>query len=143
MSVKSSFMAAVALSAVMLWSPVLRAEVTSIDDPAADKFFAEATAKAGFWGLMHYYESQVDQTYCGVASASIILNSLNVDAPPSPAIYPYRKFDQSNFFSEAVLAIKSPKLVHLGGLTLEELAAMIRVQTQSDPVRDYGSKSEG
>ena len=104
------------------WS---RADVIPFDADAAQGIFAEAKAKAGFWKLMTYYESQVDQTYCGVASAAIVLNSLGVDAPPSPAIYPYRKFDQTNFFSETVLAIKPPKLVHLSGLTLDELGKMI------------------
>jgi len=102
------------------------AAVIPIDDDEAQKIFAESQAKAGFWRLMHYYESQNDQTYCGVASATIVLNSLDVGSPPAPAIYPYRKFDQSNFFTDTVLAIKPPKLVHLSGLTLEELAGMLR-----------------
>lgn len=105
------------------WS---RADVIPFDTDAAQPIFAEAQAKAGFWKLMTYYESQTDQTYCGVASAAIVLNSLGVDAPASPAIYPYRKFDQTNFFTEAVLAIKPPKLVHLSGLTLDELGGMIQ-----------------
>jgi len=102
------------------------AGVIPIDDEEAQKIFAESQAKAGFWRLMHYYESQNDQTYCGVASAAIVLNSLDIASPPAPAIYPYRRFDQSNFFTDAVLAIKAPKSVHLSGLTLEELAGMIR-----------------
>ncbi len=125
MSIRLCFAVLFAVSALLARAPAF-AEVIPIDDPAAEKLFAEAQAKAGFWKLMHFYESQNDQTYCGVASAAIILNSLEVDSPPAPAIYPFRKFDQSNFFSEAVLAIKPPKYVHLSGLTLEELAGMIR-----------------
>ncbi|MEI6557322.1 MAG: phytochelatin synthase family protein [Rhodospirillaceae bacterium] len=125
MSIRLCLAALVAVFALLARCPAF-AEVISINDPAAEKLFAEAQAKAGFWKLMHFYESQVDQTYCGVASAAIILNSLEVESPPAPAIYPYRRFDQTNFFTEAVLAIKPPKYVHLSGLTLEELAGMIR-----------------
>ncbi len=125
MSIRLCLAALFAVFALLARAPAF-AEPISIDDPAAEKIFAEAKAKAGFWKLMHFYESQNDQTYCGVASAAIILNSLDIESPPAPAIYPFRKFDQSNFFTEAVLAIKPPKLVHLSGLTLEELASMIR-----------------
>ena len=125
MSIRLCLAAFVALMLLLTRAPAF-AEVISIDDPAAEKIFAEAKAKAGFWPLMHFYDSQEDQTYCGVASATIILNSLSVDSPPAPAIYPFRKFDQTNFFSEAVLAVKPPKFVHLSGITLDELAAMIR-----------------
>ena len=125
MSIRQCLVALFAVFALLARAPAF-AEVISIDDPGAEKIFTESKAKAGFWRLMHFYESQTDQTYCGVASAAIILNSLDVESPPAPAIYPSRKFDQSNFFTEAVLAIKPPKYVHLSGLTLEELAAMIR-----------------
>ena len=125
MSIRLCLVAFFAVFALLARSPAF-AEVIPIDDPAAEKIFAESQAKAGFWRLMHFYESQNDQTYCGVASSAIILNSLDIESPPAPAIYPFRKFDQSNFFTEAVLAIKPPKLVHLSGLTLDELAGMIR-----------------
>ncbi len=125
MTIRQCFASLFAVFALLVHAPAF-AEVIPIDDPAAEKFFTESKAKAGFWKLMHFFESQNDQTYCGVASAAIILNSLDVDSPPAPAIYPFRKFDQSNFFTEQVLAIKPPKYVHLSGLTLEEMAAMIR-----------------
>jgi hypothetical protein len=105
--------------------PVRAASVISADDPAAEQFFDQAKAKAGFWKLMQHFESQVDQTYCGIASAVTVLNSLDVAAPASPAIYPYRRFDEDNIFTDAVLAIKAPKTVHLGGLTLDELGQVI------------------
>ncbi|MEI8396251.1 MAG: phytochelatin synthase family protein [Rhodospirillaceae bacterium] len=108
-------------------APFAAAEVIPIDDDVAQKIFQDAKAKAGFWQLMHYFESQVDQTYCGVASAAIVLNSLDVAAPASPAIHPYRRFDQSNFFTESVLGVKSPKYVHLSGLTLDELGKMLEL----------------
>ncbi len=105
--------------------PLCAAEIISVDDPVAAPIFDQAKAKAGFWKLMQSFESQVDQTYCGIASAVTVLNSLDVPAPPSPSIYPYRRFDEFNIFTEAVLAIKAPKVVHLGGLTLDELGQVI------------------
>jgi hypothetical protein len=105
--------------------PAAAAGALSVDDPAAEQIFDQAKAKAGFWKLMQHFESQVDQTYCGIASAVTVLNSLDVPAPVSPAIYPYRRFDEDNIFTDAVLAIKAPKVVHLGGLTLDELGRVI------------------
>ena len=125
MSIRLCLAAFLALFALSAHCPA-SAEVISADDPVSETFFTQAQAKAGFWRLMHFYESQVDQTYCGVASSAVILNSLGIESPPAPAIYPFKKFDQNNFFSEAVLAIKPPKYVHLSGITLDELAAMIR-----------------
>ncbi len=105
--------------------PASAADVIPVDSPAAEQIFDQAKAKAGFWRLMQHFESQADQTYCGIASAVTVLNSLDVTAPSSPAIYPYRRFDESNIFTDAVLAIKAPKMVHLGGLTLDELGQVI------------------
>lgn len=105
--------------------PLRAAEVIPADDPLAEHFFDQAKAKAGFWKLIQNFESQVDQTYCGIASAVTVLNSLDVPAPASPAIYPYRRFDENNIFTDAVLSIKAPKIVHLGGLTLDELGKVL------------------
>ncbi len=119
------FRFALCMALGLLAQPLQAAELISVDDPQAQEIFARSQAKAGFWKLMHYFESQVDQTYCGVASSAIVLNSLEVPAPVSPSIYPFRKFDQTNIFTDAVLALKAPKLVHLGGLTLDELGQLL------------------
>jgi hypothetical protein len=115
----------VLLLGCLIATPVYAIEVVPADDAAAEQIFDQAKAKAGFWKLMQHFQSQTDQTYCGVASAVTVLNSLDIAAPASPAIYPYRRFDESNIFTDSVLAIKAPKAVHLGGLTLDELAKVI------------------
>ena len=85
MSIRLCLAAFLALFALSAHCPA-SAEVISADDPVSETFFTQAQAKAGFWRLMHFYESQVDQTYCGVASSAVILNSLGIESPPAPAI---------------------------------------------------------
>jgi hypothetical protein len=101
-------------------------ELISFDDLAGQRLLAQNFSQPGLGRLLHYFESQIDQSFCGVASSVIVLNSLDVPSPVSANWYPYRKFDQSNFFTEQVLALKSAKKVGTDGLTMEELAAALR-----------------
>lgn len=95
------------------------------DAPDGEALFESATAHAGAYSLLRYYETQEDTAFCGVASSVMVLNSLGVDAPVTPRLFPNRIFDQSNLFTDKVLAIKSPKMVARRGLQLEELGAIL------------------
>lgn len=83
-------------------------------------------AKENFWKLLRFYESQTCLTYCGIATAVIALNALSIEAPPSTVLGKYRMFTQENFFSENVSPIISQNKVLKEGISLEELATVLR-----------------
>ncbi len=113
------------LALTLLAAPVFADELIPMDAPAGAEIFAQATAHAGALSLLRYYEAQAAPAFCGVASSVITLNSLGIAAPLSPKLFPDHLFDQDNFFTEPVLAIKSHRQVSYSGLELEQLAAML------------------
>ncbi|TWU29667.1 phytochelatin synthase family protein [Bythopirellula polymerisocia] len=87
--------------------------------------FQGSDIKGHFWTLCRYFISEKFLTYCGVASGVTVLNSLGVDAPDEPQIYPYKMFTQDNLFTDEVLHHRRPLDVEKGGNSLEQLASIL------------------
>lgn len=83
---------------------------------------ARIPADADYWRLIPNFATQETQSYCGVASAITVLNSLPIDKPVDPAYKPYAYFTQRNFFSPEVSRIVSAQTVLAQGMTREEMA---------------------
>ena len=82
---------------------------------------------SNFAALSNYYETQKNLTYCGVASAVIVLNSIvKSEAPLAPKYYPYKYFTQNNIFTQSVLKIATPTQVNAQGLILKELSNVFK-----------------
>ncbi len=101
------------------------AAVIYVDTPRGAELFDEADIKGHFWTLCRYFVSEKFLTYCGVASSVTVLNSLGMDAPPDPQIYPYTMYTQENIFTAEVLHHRRPLDVEKGGNTLEQLATVL------------------
>lgn len=84
-------------------------------------------AKENFWKLSRFYESQIRNTYCSVASSVIVLNALSVEAPQSAYLGKYRMFTQEEFFTDRVSMAMDQDLVLKRGMSLEELTAVLKV----------------
>lgn len=93
------------------------------DEGAA--LFDTAQVKGHFWTICRYFVSEKFLTYCGIASSVTVLNSLGVEAPDDPQIYPYKMFTQDNIFTDDVLHRRRPLEVEKGGNTLEQLATIL------------------
>lgn len=123
---------------LLLTCLLLAFESQSCTIPFADKkgieMFLESEFRSAYWPLSQYYESQINGTYCGVASAVMVLNALNI---PRPFAWPndnVKLFTQANFFSEAVLKVVDHDAILEKGMSLHELARAISawgVQTKS------------
>ena len=100
------------------------------DEGAA--LFDGAAVKGHFWSICRFFISENFLTYCGIASSVTVLNSLGVDAPDDPQIYPYTMFTQENLFTDAVLHRRRPLEVEKGGNTLEQLASILDVFADVD-----------
>ena len=101
------------------------ADVVYVDTQRGAELFDEAQVKGHFWTICRYFISEKFLTYCGIASSVTVLNSLGVDAPDEPEIYPYKMFTQDNIFTDEVLHHRRPLDVEKGGSTLEQQAVVL------------------
>ena len=87
----------------------------------------ESHARQSFVPLSMYFVSQETQTFCGVVSATMVLNALvpKDDRPNVPEWKPYRLFAQSVFFTNEVEKIAPRKDVLERGMTLAQLGAVL------------------
>jgi len=97
------------------------------DQPESAKLFDEADAKAQFWTLVRYYDTQRIDTFCSVTSSTMVLNSLGVKPSiQQPMIYPYNLFTYENFFTPEVLKFQRVSQFAGDGATLAELADALK-----------------
>lgn len=100
-------------------------DLVFLDTAEGSELFHSAEVKNHFWSVGRYFETQLFLTYCGIASSVTVLNSLAIDAPEDPQIYPYTMFTQENIFTHNVLQRRRPLDVEMGGNTLEQLADIL------------------
>jgi len=100
----------------------LSPESVRLFDTANDKDRSE------FWPLSARFVSEVRQTFCGVASSVMVLNSLGIPSPVEPEWYPNQYWTQDNIFTAAALKVVPSLLtIERGGLTLDQVATLLRV----------------
>ncbi|PJD95906.1 MAG: glutathione gamma-glutamylcysteinyltransferase [Parachlamydia sp.] len=87
----------------------------------------KSDAKENFWKLLRYYESQIRPTYCSIATSVITLNTLSIEASQSKFLGKYRMFTQEEFFSDDVLGVIDQNDVAQRGMSLEDLAMVLKV----------------
>lgn len=112
-----------------------RANTILLTEKQGIQMLKESEFSDAYWPLSQYYDSQINATYCGVASAVMVLNALDI---PKPHAWPddlYADlFTQENFFSEEVLKVVDHSSILKNGMTLEELNRAVGawgVQTES------------
>jgi hypothetical protein len=103
------------------------ADVIYVDTEEGAALFDGADVKGHFWTICRFFVSEKFLTYCGIASGVTVLNSLGVESPDEPQIYPYKMFTQDNIFTDDVLHHRRPLEVEKGGNTLEQLAGIVGV----------------
>jgi glutathione-S-conjugate glycine hydrolase len=92
------------------------------DTPEGRVLRARIPADADYWQLVPNFAVQETQSYCGVATAITVLNSLPIKKPVDAAYAPYAYFTQGNFFTPAVSRIISAPTVAAQGITREEMS---------------------
>lgn len=113
----------------------LPAGLIPLQSAEGTRLLEASDARANFYALIQHLTSQQRLSYCGVASAVTVLNTLQpTNTPPcetldGKAAY----FDQVNFFSESVEQVVPQSVVQKQGFTLEQWAAA---------VASYGVKTE-
>ncbi len=92
------------------------------DTPEGRVLRARIPADADYWQLVPNFAVQQTQSYCGVATAITVLNSLPIQKPVDPTYAPYAYFTQGNFFTPGVTRVISAQTVAAQGVTREEMA---------------------
>jgi len=98
------------------------------DSPAGKTLRTRIPADADFWQLSPNFAVQNTQSYCSVASAITVLNSLPIKKPVDPAYTPYGYFTQINFFTPEVSKVISPQTVLAMGMTRDQMAETLALQ---------------
>lgn len=114
----------VLLLALLLGQPAWAAEVPGVvywDTPEGRAMRARIPADADYWQLIPNFAVQQTQSYCAVASAVTVLNSMPIRKPVDPAYAPYTYFTQANFFTPEVSKVISAQTVLAQGMTREEM----------------------
>ena len=99
------------------------------------RLLEESGARANFYALIQHLTSQQKLSYCGVASAVTVLNTLQLTNTPLCQSLDNKVafFDQVNFFTKPVEQVVPQSVVLKQGFTLEQWAGA---------VGSYGVKTE-
>lgn len=113
----------------------LPAGLIPLQSSAGTRLLEESDARANFYALIQHMTSQQKLSYCGVASAVTVLNTVQPASTPLCETLDGKVayFDQINFFSKAVEQIVPQSVAAKQGFTLEQWAAA---------VGSYGVKTE-
>lgn len=96
---------------------------------AGQELLFRSRVRADFLPLVGSFVTQANLSYCGVASAVMVLNSLGVPAPETPGYGPYRFWSQDNLFAaSAGRAFATAESVGRRGMTLAQLAGLLAAQ---------------
>ena len=109
----------------------LPSNLISLNSDRGERLLMESPARRDYWPLSIHFVSQQNLAYCGVASAVMVLNALEIPAPVAPELVRYRTFTQNNFFSDKTREVLAVETVARQGMTLEELGGLL----ESYPVK--------
>jgi Phytochelatin synthase len=98
------------------------------DSPAGKALHSSIPADADYWQLIPNFAVQSTQSYCSVASAITVLNSMPIAKPVDPTYAPYAYFTQSNFFTHEVSKIISAQAVLEMGMTRAEMVKVLAAE---------------
>src|SRR5262249_15010857 len=125
---------AIRVVGVALWlaaAGVAQAETLPLPEDLIDlrtsqgeQMLQQSGALEAYVPLSVNFVTQKTQTFCGVASLVIVLNTLGVPSPTTPEYEPYHTFTQDNLLNEQTEAILPVSVLSKQGMTLDELGKL-------------------
>ncbi len=91
-------------------------ELVSLESAEGKMLLAESSARADHESLEMHYQAQEKQSWCGVASAAVVLNSFSA-APPTT---------QAGFFDDCTANVRSSFRTTFGGMPLAVFGRMMQ-----------------
>ena len=120
MPARKALLTGVSLLTALGLAPV-RAEVLSLSSASGMALLTSSEHRRDFAPLVNRFITQATLSYCGVASAVMVLNSLNVPSPPAAGYRSYRFWTQDNLFDRSLPLSLTPQQVGRRGMTLAQL----------------------
>ena len=99
-----------------------RADPLYLPTPMGTERFARSAVNSSVLKVFGYAETESRQTFCGPTSLAIAMNSLGLNDPTPPSLFPYHLVTQETVFTPANLLVKSYDEVDRSGLMLDQLA---------------------
>jgi hypothetical protein len=103
-------------------------------------------ARHSYVTLSMYFETQETQTFCGVASSTIILNALAPESSRPTGTkewQPFGMYTQTQFFTPEVEAIVKRENARINGMTLDQLGAALKTFPIGVAIAHASDTSEG
>jgi hypothetical protein len=116
----------VASGSVLSQTLPLSPNLIGFNSNEGEKLLIDSKSREDFFPLSTQFITQNNQTYCGVASIVMVLNSLGIPAPEAPQYKPFRVFTQENFFSnEKTKEVITADVVSRKGMTLDQIGGLL------------------
>ena len=107
-------------------APTATSPLWPLSHPIGQQRLLESEYRQAYWPLVSYFETQLNQAYCAVATAVMALNALGVPRPDT-ALYPdFPFFTQQGFFDRIPAPVATPSRVAQEGMTLAQLQAALQ-----------------
>jgi len=118
-------------------------ELLRLDTPQGQQLLFRSAARAAFLPLVSVFETQRNQTYCGVASVVMVLNALELPAPTAAEHGTCRIFTQRNVLNGRTDVVVRERRIARRGMLLAEVAKVLEAYGASVDLREAASSSAG
>lgn len=126
--IRAGFIAlTLAVGAAHAEAPLTPAPPISLLSDEGEQLLMQSTARRAYGPLSAQFVTQKNLSYCGVATLVMVLNAMEMPAPPVPELEPYRIFTQDNVLDAHTAAVLSPQVLLAEGMTLDQFAALAAV----------------
>lgn len=126
--IRAGFIAlTLAVGAAHAEAPLTPAPPISLLSDEGEQLLMQSTARRAYGPLSAQFVTQKNLSYCGVATLVMVLNAMEMPAPPVPELEPYRIFTQDNVLDARTAAVLSPQVLLAEGMTLDQFAALAAV----------------
>ena len=116
--------------------------LVAFDSKDGETLLFSSKARDAYFELAANFVTQKTQSYCGVASAVMVLNAMKLPAPAVPEYDPYKTFTQDNFLDERTDKILTRDVVAEMGMTLDQLGGLLATRTAAVEVKHASDSSE-
>ena len=95
---------------------------------AGEALFVDADAREAYFPLASNFLTQKNQSFCGVASIVMVLNAMQLPAPPVVEFDPFRTFTQDNVLDARTETVLPIEVIKEKGMTLDQIGGLLSVQ---------------
>ncbi|MBN9019937.1 MAG: phytochelatin synthase family protein [Rhizobiales bacterium] len=108
---------------------------------AGEALLVGAEAREAYFPLADNFVTQKTQSFCGVASMTMVFNAMALPAPAVPEYEPFKTFTQDNVLDDATEAVIPRATILKQGMTLDQLGAAIATKPVEASVRHAADSS--